>query len=50
MKGNPSGQSGYLIEYFDTSSGEEKLVSTEYSSGGKFWVFEGFAKDIIAKQ
>jgi beta-glucosidase len=50
MKDNPSGQDGYLIEYFDTSSGEEELVSKEYSSGGKFWVFEGFAKDIIAEQ
>ncbi len=41
---------GFLIEYFDRSNNKNELIHSEFGTGGKFWVFEGFAKDIIAKQ
>ena len=41
---------GFLIEYFDRANNKDELVHSEFATGGKFWVFEGFAKDIIAKQ
>jgi len=40
---------GFLVEYFEGSNFDENLVMQEYLVGNKFWVFEGFAKDIIAK-
>ena len=41
---------GFLVEYFDGNSFEEKLIMEEHLIGNKFWVFEGFAKEIISKQ
>ena len=40
---------GFLVEYFEGSNFDENLVMQEYLVGNKFWVFEGFAKDVIAK-
>jgi len=43
-------QKGFLVEYFDGTRFGENLMFSEYLTGSKFWVFEGFAKDIISKQ
>ena len=40
---------GFLVEYFEGSTFDENLLVSEYLVGNKFWVFEGFAKDVIAK-
>ena len=40
---------GFLVEYFEGSNFDENLLMQEYLVGNKFWVFEGFAKDVIAK-
>ena len=40
---------GFLVEYFEGSNFDENLVMQEHLIGNKFWVFEGFAKDVIAK-
>ena len=41
---------GFLVEYFDGNQFEEKLILKEHLIGSKFWVFEGFAKDVISKE
>jgi len=41
---------GFLVEYFDGNNFEEKLIMKEHLIGNKFWVFEGFAKEVISKQ
>ena len=50
IKNNTNTENGYLIEYFDHASNSKDPIHVEYGNGSKFWVFEGFAKDIIAKQ
>ena len=40
---------GFLVEYFEGSNFDESLLVKEHLIGNKFWVFEGFAKDVIAK-
>ena len=40
---------GFLVEYFEGSIPDENLVIKEHLVGNKFWVFEGFAKDVIEK-
>ena len=40
---------GFLVEYFEGSNFDESLLVQEHLIGNKFWVFEGFAKDVIAK-
>ncbi len=40
---------GFLVEYFDGESFDKNLLFQENLIGSKFWVFEGFAKEIIAK-
>ena len=40
---------GFLVEYFEGSTFDKNLLVSEYLVGNKFWVFEGFAKDVIAK-
>ena len=40
---------GFLVEYFEGSNFDENLLLQEHLIGNKFWVFEGFAKDVIAK-
>ena len=42
--------SGFLVEYFDGNKFGENLILSEYLTGSKFWVFEGFAKDVISKE
>lgn len=44
-----SGKNGFLVEYFEGSNLDENLLTKEYLVGNKFWVFEGFAKEVIAK-
>ena len=41
---------GFLVEYFDGESFDKNLLFQENLIGSKFWVFEGFAKQIIAKE
>jgi len=43
-------EDGFLVEYFDKEINKDKLISSEVLNGNKFWVFEGFAKDIINKE
>lgn len=43
-------EDGFLVEYFDKEINKDKLISSEVLKGNKFWVFEGFAKDIINKE
>ena len=50
IKNNSNKENGYLIEYFDHASNDTDPIHVEYGIGSKFWVFEGFAKEIIAKQ
>jgi len=38
-----------LVEYFEGSKFDENILVQEHLIGNKFWVFEGFAKDVIAK-
>ena len=42
-------KAGFLVEYFEGSNFDENLLVQEHLIGNKFWVFEGFAKDVIAK-
>ena len=42
-------EKGFLVEYFEGSKFDENILVEEYLIGNKFWVFEGFAKDVIAK-
>ena len=44
------GEQGFLVEYFDGHNFGENLILSEHLIGNKFWVFEGFAKEIISKQ
>ena len=41
---------GFLVEYFDGNKFNENLILEERLIGSKFWVFEGFAKDVISKK
>ena len=43
-------QEGFLVEYFDGNQFDKNLILEERLTGSKFWVFEGFAKDIISKE
>ena len=40
-------EDGFLVEYFDKEIKDDKLIDSEVLKGNKFWIFEGFAKDII---
>ena len=42
-------EEGFLVEYFEGSDFDKNLIMQEHLIGNKFWVFEGFAKDVIAK-
>ena len=42
--------SGFLVEYFDGNQFDKNLILSEHLTGSKFWVFEGFAKDVISKE
>jgi len=41
---------GFLVEYFDGNQLDKNLILEERLTGSKFWVFEGFAKDVISKE
>ncbi|MBD62807.1 MAG: glycosyl hydrolase family 3 [Gammaproteobacteria bacterium] len=41
---------GFLVEYFDGDNFNKNLLFDEHLIGSKFWVFEGFAKEIISKE
>ena len=41
---------GFLVEYFDGNQFDKNLSLEERLTGSKFWVFEGFAKDVISKE
>ena len=41
---------GFLVEYFDGNQFDKNLILEERLTGSKFWVFEGFAKDVISKE
>ena len=41
---------GFLVEYFDGSQFDKNLILEEHLTGSKFWVFEGFAKDVISNE
>ena len=45
-----SDKKGFLVEYFDGQNFEENLILSEHLIGNKFWVFEGFAKEVIGKK
>ena len=47
MFSNPE---GFKVEYFDEEIVESKLIKVEKLKGNKFWVFDGFAKDIINRE
>ena len=40
-------EKGFLVEFFDKEIKEDSLIASEVLKGNKFWVFEGFAKNII---
>ena len=42
-------KNGFLVEYFNGDKFDEGLILEERLTGSKFWVFEGFAKDVISK-
>ena len=42
-------KNGFLVEYFNGNQFDESLILKECLIGSKFWVFEGFAKDVISK-
>ena len=41
---------GFKVEYFDSEIDQSNLLKTEILKGNKFWVFDGFAKDIINRE
>ena len=41
---------GFLVEYFNGNQFDKNLILEERLTGSKFWVFEGFAKDVISKE
>ena len=43
-------KNGFLVEYFDGNQFDKNLILEERLTGSKFWVFEGFAKDVISKE
>ena len=40
-------EDGFLVEYFNVSEDGNDFISSKVLTGSKFWIFEGFAKDII---
>ena len=45
-----SDSNGFLVEYFEGENFDENLILSERLIGDKFWVFEGFAKDVIMQE
>ena len=40
-------EDGFLVEYFNVTENGNDFISSKVLTGSKFWIFEGFAKDII---
>jgi beta-glucosidase len=40
-------EDGFLVEYFNVTEDGNDFISCKVLTGSKFWIFEGFAKDII---
>ena len=40
-------ENGFLVEYFNVTDNRNDFISSKVLRGSKFWIFEGFAKDII---
>ena len=40
-------ENGFLVEYFNVTDNKNDFISSKVLRGSKFWIFEGFAKDII---
>ena len=43
-------ENGFLVEYYDVSNNKNDFISSKILTGSKFWIFEGFAKDIIGSE
>jgi beta-glucosidase len=40
-------EDGFLVEYYNVTEDGNDFISSKVLTGSKFWIFEGFAKDII---
>jgi beta-glucosidase len=40
-------EDGFLVEYFNVTEDGNDFISSKVLTGSKFWIFEGFAKDIV---
>ena len=43
-------ENGFLVEYFNVTDNKNNFISSKVLTGSKFWIFEGFAKDIIGSE
>ena len=43
-------ENGFLVEYFNVTENKNDFISSKVLRGSKFWIFEGFAKDIIGTE
>ena len=43
-------ENGFLVEYFNVTDNRNDFISSKVLRGSKFWIFEGFAKDIIGTE
>ena len=43
-------ENGFLVEYFNVTDNKNDFISSKVLIGSKFWIFEGFAKDIIGTE
>ena len=43
-------ENGFLVEYFNVTDNKNDFISSKVLRGSKFWIFEGFAKDIIGRE
>ena len=43
-------ENGFLVEYFNVTDNSNDFISSKVLRGSKFWIFEGFAKDIIGTE
>src|SRR6056300_750790 len=43
-------ENGFLVKYYDVTDEGNNFISSKVLTGSKFWIFEGFAKDIIGEQ
>ena len=43
-------ENGFLVEYFNVTDNKNDFISSKVLRGSKFWIFEGFAKDIIGTE